>query len=137
VVLSQRLLLWILGLGLDRFSTFAGMSDWRSAGLKVSSKMVREEYFGVDRGSKRVDVRVAGGIRCLLWGEPGLRRVWGVGFVFFSGLCGVGPDIRFSPGYWLLQDLGIEGRREEAAVQLPELRSLGIIRGLPICCAKS
>ena len=58
-------------------------------------------------------------------------------FVFFSGLCGVGPDIRFSPGYWLLQDLGIEGRREEAAVQLPELRSLGIIRGLPICCAKS
>jgi hypothetical protein len=47
---------------------------------KGSFQIGTEQYSWVNPGSICIDVRAAGGFHYLLWGEPGLRWVWGVGF---------------------------------------------------------
>jgi len=55
-----------------------------------------EQYFRVNPGWKHIDVRDGQRVFCLLWGEPGLRRLGCVAFSFHF-IIFAGPGAPTSP----------------------------------------
>jgi hypothetical protein len=75
---------------------------------KGSFQIGTEQYSWVNPGSICIDVRAAGGFHYLLWGEPGLRWVWGVGFFLLVKSVAVEVLRRLEP--WLVGTLGVGAR---------------------------